>query len=68
MKLKTLTLLAFIGVILFAVNNLITILVNMNVIDLGSNISLFYNALNIFYFIGWLLIGLFFFELYKRQK
>jgi len=68
MKLKKITLLAFIGAVIFALESLFYTFTNSGIITLGDNPKLLFTIVNIITFIAWLFIALFFYGLFKKQK
>lgn len=68
MKIKSVTLLAIIGVIFFALQSLFFMFSNAGIIVLGESAPQFFTAMNVLSFIAWGLIASFFIKLYKNQK
>jgi hypothetical protein len=64
---KKYTLLAFIGASMFILCNILNLAISLFGFDYET-VSAFYPISGILSFTGWILIGLFFFKLYKNQK
>jgi len=68
MKLKNFTLLAFVGVVILALQSLFYVFTNAGVITFNSDPKMIFTVLNVISFISWAFIALFFYSLYKNQK
>jgi hypothetical protein len=68
MKLKNFTLLAFVGVVILALQSLFYVFSNAGVITFSSDPKMIFTVLNVISFISWVFIALFFYSLYKNQK
>jgi hypothetical protein len=68
MKLKNFTLLAFVGVVILALQNLFYVFTNAGVITFNSDPKMIFTILNVISFISWAFIALFFYSLYRNQK
>ncbi len=68
MKLKNFTLLAFVGVVILALQSLFYVFTNSGVITYSSDPKTLFTVLNVITFVSWIFIALFFYSLFKNQK